>query len=124
MRRKCVSLFVVLTLAILSGISSLAWGKEAIFPQKPVRFIVPYSAGSGNDIQTRGVLPYLEKYLGGRVIIENRPGADGRLGMNEAWKSKPDGYTIVNAGMPTPLINEKLFSVTIQPPDFFNIGFL
>lgn len=121
MRRKYVIFFVVLTLLSWSGTSSLAWGKEANFPQKPVRFIVPYSAGSGNDLQTRAILPYLEKYLGGRIIIEDRPGADGRLGMNEAWKSKPDGYTIVNAGMPTPLINEKLFPVNYKMKEFVHL---
>ena len=119
MRKKYVSLFVVLTLVSWSGLSSLAWG--ANFPVKPVRFIVPYSAGSGNDLQTRSILPSLEKFLGGRIIIENRPGADGRLGMNEAWKSKPDGYTIVNAGMPTPLINEKLFPVSYKMKEFVHL---
>lgn len=95
--------------------------KKTSFPSKPIRFIVPYAAGSGNDIQSRGLVPYLEKHLGGRIVIDNRPGADGRLGMNDAWKSAPDGYSFINAGMPTPIINEKLFPVNYKTKEFTHI---
>ena len=110
---KYARVFFSIILIVLIA-CTVAAAKSPDFPKKPVRFIVPYPAGSGNDIQTRGLAPYLEKYLGGTVTIENRPGADGRLGLNEAWKSAPDGYTIINAGMPTPIINEKLFSGSVN----------
>src|SRR5512146_773932 len=112
------ALFVVsLVLFFFVGTAAAA-PKAPDFPKKPVRFIVPYPAGSGNDIQTRALAPYLEKHLGGTVTIDNRPGADGRLGLNEAWKSAPDGYTLINAGMPTPIINEKLFPVNYKTKEF------
>jgi tripartite-type tricarboxylate transporter receptor subunit TctC len=56
-----------------------------------------------------------------RVVIENRPGADGRLGTALAWKSAPDGYTITYAGLPAPLITEKLFEVSYKTKEFTHI---
>jgi tripartite-type tricarboxylate transporter receptor subunit TctC len=121
MHKKYTKLFFALTLVLSFGILSHAADKKISFPNKPIRFIVPYAAGSGNDIQSRGLIPYLEKNIGGRFIIDNRPGADGRLGLNDAWKSAPDGYTVINAGMPTPIINEKLFSVNYKTREFTHI---
>ncbi|MBI4632487.1 MAG: tripartite tricarboxylate transporter substrate binding protein [Deltaproteobacteria bacterium] len=122
MFEKYARAFVIISL-IAFITCPVAIAKSPDFPKKPIRFLVPYPAGSGNDIQTRGLAPYLEKYVGGAITIDNRPGADGRLGLNEAWKSAPDGYTIINAGMPTPIINEKLFpgSVTYRTKEFTHI---
>ncbi len=115
------SLKVLIVISLVLAACTVVAAKSPDFPKKPIRFIVPYPAGSGNDIQTRALAPYLEKYLGGTVMTDNRPGADGRLGLNEAWKAAPDGYTIINAGMPTPIINEKLFSVNYKTKEFTHI---
>lgn len=114
-------MLMALTFTLCGGVLAQAAEKKAAFPSKPIRFIVPYAAGSGNDIQSRGLQPYLEKHLGGRIVIDNRPGADGRLGMNDAWKSAPDGYTFINAGMPTPVINEKMYPVNYRTKEFTHI---
>jgi tripartite-type tricarboxylate transporter receptor subunit TctC len=116
-------IFAFATFALMFAYPFLSHAAEKIssFPSKPIRFLVPYPAGSGNDIQSRGLVPYLEKYIGGRIIIDNKPGADGRMGLNEAWKSAPDGYTFINAGMPTPIINEKMFSVNYKTREFTHI---
>ena len=116
-----LSMLVALAFTLGVGVTTQAAEKKAAFPSKPIRFIVPYAAGSGNDIQSRGLQPYLEKHLGGRIVIDNRPGADGRLGMNDAWRSKPDGYTFINAGMPTPVINEKMYPVNYRTKEFTHI---
>jgi len=121
MYKKYLTAVFILTFILAYGIISPAAEKGGAFPKKPIRFIVPYVAGSGNDIQSRGLIPYLEKNIGGRFIIDNRPGADGRIGMNDAWKSAPDGYTVINAGMPTPIINEKLFTVNYISREFTHI---
>jgi tripartite-type tricarboxylate transporter receptor subunit TctC len=121
MHKKYTKLFFALTLVLSYGILSHAADKKISFPNKPIRFIVPYAAGSGNDIQSRGLVHYLEKNIGGRIVIDNRPGADGRLGMNDAWKAAPDGYTVINAGMPTPIINEKLFPVNYKTREFTHL---
>src|SRR3972149_10600837 len=96
----------VLSLVLFFFNSGITIAKSLDFPTKPIRFIVPYVAGGGNDAHTRGISPYVEKHLGpeARIIIENKPGASGRIGLNEAWKSARDGHTLINSGWPTPLI--------------------
>ncbi len=121
MKKKYLSMFFVLIFGICCGALAQAAEQKSGFPSKPFRFIVPYAAGSGNDIQSRGLQPYLEKHLGTRVVIDNRPGADGRIGMNEAWKAAPDGYTFINPGMPTPIINEKMYQVSYRSKEFTHI---
>ena len=118
---RLLTMLMALTFILCWGVQAPAAEKKAAFPTKPIRFIVPYAAGSGNDIQSRGLQPYLEKHLGGRVVIDNRPGADGRLGLNDAWKSAPDGHTFINAGMPTPVINEKMYPVNYRTKEFTHI---
>lgn len=116
-----LTMLIALTAIFCWGVLAQAAEKKAAFPSKPIRFMVPYTAGSGNDIQSRGLQPYLEKHLGGRIVIDNRPGADGRLGLNDAWRSAPDGYTFINAGMPTPIINEKMYPVNYRTKEFTHI---
>jgi tripartite-type tricarboxylate transporter receptor subunit TctC len=118
---RFLTVLMALTFILCWGVLAPAAEKKAAFPSKPIRFMVPYTAGSGNDIQSRGLQPHLEKHLGGRVVIDNRPGADGRLGLNDAWRSAPDGYTFINAGMPTPIINEKLYPVNYRTKEFTHI---
>jgi tripartite-type tricarboxylate transporter receptor subunit TctC len=67
------------------------------FPEKPVRFIVPFPPGGGNDILARAIQPKLSELLGQPVIIDNRAGAGGNMGTDIAAKSPADGYTIVIA---------------------------
>ena len=67
------------------------------FPEKPIRFIVPFPPGGGNDILARAMQPRLSELLGQPVIIDNKGGAGGNLGTDMAAKAAPDGYTIVIA---------------------------
>lgn len=70
----------------------------AQYPEKTVRFIVPYVAGGTPDFIARVIEPVLSSRLGQRVVIDNRPGAGGLLGTEIAAKSAPDGYTLVVGG--------------------------
>ncbi len=68
---------------------------QANFPDKPIRFIVPFTAGSGTDIVARTVAEPMSRALGQPIVIENRPGAGGTLGAAQVAKSQPDGYTLL-----------------------------
>ncbi|MDW7730488.1 MAG: tripartite tricarboxylate transporter substrate binding protein [Bacillota bacterium] len=64
-------------------------------PEGAILFIVPKGAGGGYDVYARGIAPYMEKYLGVPVIVENEPAGDGLYGVQLAYEADPDGYTIV-----------------------------
>jgi tripartite-type tricarboxylate transporter receptor subunit TctC len=64
------------------------------YPNKPVRFIIPYAAGGSSDTRVRQLQPKLAEILGQPIIADNRPGAGGVLGTDVLAKSAPDGYTI------------------------------
>lgn len=64
------------------------------FPDRPIKFIVPFPAGASTDGSARALQPALEKHLGQPVIIENRGGAGAVLGLDMVAKAPPDGYTI------------------------------
>jgi tripartite-type tricarboxylate transporter receptor subunit TctC len=66
----------------------------ADFPQKPIRLIVPFPAGGTSDIVARIVAERAAKSLGQNIIIDNRSGAGGNIGMEAAAKAAPDGYTL------------------------------
>ena len=68
---------------------------ETAWPAKPLRFIVPFPAGSSTDSAARLLTPKLGAALGQQVIIDNRGGASGNIGVETAARSAPDGYTLV-----------------------------
>src|SRR5262245_15344393 len=72
-----------------------AQGQE--YPVKPIRFIVPFGPGGGNDILARAVAPRMAESLGQPVIVDNRPGAGGNIGTDMAAKAPADGYTMLIA---------------------------
>lgn len=65
------------------------------FPQRPVRFIIPLAPGGGVDITARTVAPRLGALLGQTVVVDNRPGATGAIGLETAARAQPDGHTMV-----------------------------
>lgn len=65
------------------------------YPVRPIRIIVPQAPASGPDIMARTVAQKLTESWGQQVVVDNRPGANGIIGMEAAAKSKPDGYTLV-----------------------------
>lgn len=68
------------------------------FPAKPIRFIVPWTAGSGTDLMSRMLAQKLGESLGQQVVVDNRGGAGAIIGTEAAAKSAPDGYTIYVGG--------------------------
>jgi tripartite-type tricarboxylate transporter receptor subunit TctC len=70
-------------------------GMAADFPERPIRLITPYSAGGGTDRFCRTIKPFLEKYPGWRIVVENIPGGATKIGTMELMKAKPDGHTLI-----------------------------
>jgi tripartite-type tricarboxylate transporter receptor subunit TctC len=75
------------------AVSASAWGQA--FPTKPVRFVVPFAPGGSTDTLARALGQKLSEGLGQQVVIDNRTGANGNIGMDIVAKAPPDGHTIV-----------------------------
>jgi tripartite-type tricarboxylate transporter receptor subunit TctC len=73
---------------------------QAPWPNRPLRWILPDAPGSGNDVTARLITPLLEPALGQPTVVDLKPGAGGRIGVEAAYRSPPDGYTFLlgNAG--------------------------
>ncbi len=84
---------------IAFAVIALAWGVAPAvaqdYPSRPVRIVVPFAAGAGNDLLGRLLAAELTKRLGGQVFVENKPGAASQLGTDLVAKSAPDGYTLL-----------------------------
>ena len=81
-------------IAVLAALFATLAQTQDSYPSKPIRIIVGYSAGGGNDIIVRVMAPELSKGLGQSVVVENKPGAQSIIAAELAAKSAPDGYTI------------------------------
>ena len=73
------------------------------YPAKPIRIVVPTPPGSGPDVDIRQVAQRLGQLLGTTVVVDNRPGAAGRIATEAVVKSAPDGYTFL-VGTPTAVV--------------------
>jgi tripartite-type tricarboxylate transporter receptor subunit TctC len=97
-------------LALFAVMLSLSVHGQA-YPAKPVRLVVPFVPGGPTDIQGRMLGEKLGQRLGQQVIIDNRGGAGGNIGMELTAKSPPDGYTIVIATVGTWAVNPYLYQL-------------
>lgn len=111
MKTKFKSIFFTSLLAVGALNSNYAFSKEteSDFPTKTVNIIVPYGAGGAADILTRTLGEKLSKYWGQPVVVENRPGGVGTIGINHVVKAKPDGYTLVTAPVSDLAVNPHLY---------------
>lgn len=79
------------------------------YPDRPIRWLVPFSAGGGSDLATRIVARHVSETLGQPVVVENRPGAATIVAAQETARAEPDGYTLMTAGMSTLALNPSLY---------------
>src|SRR5688572_30511364 len=87
--------------AIFSAIATLAFASpfaaqaQAGYPNKPIKVIVPFAAGSTTDIIARAIADKMGQSMGQQLVIENRGGASGTIGQAAVASAAPDGYTIM-----------------------------
>ncbi len=101
---------------LVASLLVAALGAPSVFaqqwPQRPLRMLVPQGAGSSNDTLSRIVALRLSEILGQQVVVDNRPGAGGIIGMELAARAAPDGYTLLGTATATqviaPLIQRRL----------------
>jgi tripartite-type tricarboxylate transporter receptor subunit TctC len=80
------------------------------FPEKPIRIVVTFPPGGGADIVVRAFAPSLAEQLGQQIVVDNRPGGSGIIGMDLAAKAAPDGHTLVMGITGTLAINPAAFA--------------
>jgi tripartite-type tricarboxylate transporter receptor subunit TctC len=104
---------------MLVGYPALVFA-QAGYPNRPVKMIVPFAPGGASDFVARIISPKLGEFLGQQVIIDNRPGASGNIGMEAAAKAPADGYTIYLGNIGTIAINPAIFrDLSINPQKDF-----
>jgi len=93
------------------------------YPNQPIRLIAPFPPGGSVDIMARLIADPLAQQLNGKIVIDNRTGASGNIGMEAAARAKPDGYTLVLNTIPL-ATNQALFDKLSWDPvkDFAPIG--
>lgn len=109
-----------------AGVFACAAAAQAqpAWPSQPIKLVVPFTAGSTSDVTARAVAQRISAPLGQPVIIENRPGASGGIGMQAVARSKPDGYTLVvgsvsSTVVPAIVMQNPMFNLT---RDFVPVG--
>lgn len=93
--------------------------RAQVFPERPIRLVVPYTAGGGTDVVGREIARHMAEALGQPVIIENRSGANTGVGADYVARARPDGYTLYLAGASSlvvpPLVSRRF---PVKPEDF------
>lgn len=108
-----------LTLASRQALAQKAW------PAKPIRWIVAYPAGGGQDFLARHLAVQMGRQLGQSIIIDNRPGAAGIIGTDAASKAPADGYTMVTGDNGAMVLNPALYNkLPYSPDDFTPLGYM
>jgi tripartite-type tricarboxylate transporter receptor subunit TctC len=113
-------------LALLAALALPLTAQAADFPAKPIRFVVPYSPGGTTDLVARTVGQKVAELLGQPVVIDNRGGAGGNIGMDLVAKAAADGYTIGFGAISTNALNPHVYkSMAFDPRrDFSAISLL
>lgn len=107
---------VVAASALFGATPAFAW------PDKPIEIVVGFAAGGGTDITARTLALHLAKALGGQVIVNNKAGASGAIGLSYVAHAKPDGYTLGMTNFPGLLTLPIERDAGFKPGDFTYLG--
>ena len=116
------ALLLATTCVLLQGLPALAQD----FPSRPIKFIVPFAAGSITDVSARYYARQLTTLAGQAVIVDNRPGANGLNGVNALLNAPADGYTVLIGTTSTLATNLALYKKLPYDPvaDFAPLGMM
>ena len=104
-----------LILGLISGTSVLAG--DAKWPDRPVRLVVNFAPGGAADVLGRAITPTMSQVLGQSVVVDNRPGANGNIGIGETVRAPKDGYTLLLSSGGAVSINPLIYSKLSFNPD-------
>ena len=111
-----LSLWVMLTILAFLPANSASAQPATDYPTKPIRMVVPFAPGGASDFVARIIQPKFMELLGQQIVIENRAGAGGNIGVEIVARSAPDGYTILLGNVGTMAINPHLYkNLKVQP---------
>lgn len=111
-------------LALFGAAKAVAAEDPASYPTKPIRVIVPFAPGGASDYALRMIQPRLSQVLGQQIVIDNRGGAAGNIGMEIASRADPDGYTLFFGNVGTISINPNFYRdlAVVPKRDFIPIS--
>ncbi len=114
----------VALLVLLAAASFAAGAVAQTYPTKPIRLVVPFSPGGASDLTARTLAQKMGESMGQSIAVENKPGANGSLGIESVAKSQPDGYTILLTDRGSLTVNPSLYVKLPYDPirDFSPIG--
>jgi tripartite-type tricarboxylate transporter receptor subunit TctC len=107
--RQLLSLMSTFVFAANTTMALAQTAASSTYPNKPIKLIVPFPAGGSVDVTSRALAQKLSESLGQQVVVENRAGAGGNIGMDAVAKSTPDGYTLGMGALSTHAVNPALY---------------
>ena len=117
MKRRHLMLGSLAAATPLSGVRA-----QAAWPNKPVRFIVPFAPGGGTDTVSRLICDHLGKTFGQSFVVDNKGGAGGNIGTVEIARAAPDGYTLGLISVASHTLNPRLYTKLPYDPDKDIVG--
>ncbi|WP_313698259.1 tripartite tricarboxylate transporter substrate binding protein [Achromobacter sp.] len=107
MKKKLAN--VLLIVSAVGGFSHQALADPSTYPDRPIKVVIPQAPGGGTDIVGRLWASWVSKEIGGNVIVENRPGANGVIAASYVKQQKNDGYTLLVAGVSQLAFNASMY---------------
>lgn len=104
--------YSALIVAALAGASAPALA-QADYPNKPIRFVVPFAPGGSSDIISRAVANQMSANMGQQVYVENKGGGGGNIAMEDVKRAAPDGYTMVLGHIGTLAVNPAMYGAKL-----------
>ena len=105
---------LLLASVALASAACASLAQAQTYPQKPVRMIIPFAPGGASDFVGRIIQPKMGELLGQQIVIDNRAGAAGNIGVEAAAKAPPDGYTMLLGNIGTIAINPAVLPMSVD----------